>query len=85
MSTGAVSHVFLVQPWGQAVSETNYILHGRSTGCQTRRAHEACKEAEDEQTGVVVDERRRDAENDEQGEADHVRHVAAEDGNLAQW
>ena len=64
------------------LDERIHILHCCAPSSQTGRAHEADKETENEQSGIVVDQGQWDAQNDEQAECYHVRHISTEQGNL---
>lgn len=58
------------------------VADGGATSCQTRAAEEALKESQDDEGGEAVHHRGGDGDYDENAEGDHVRRVAADQGNL---
>lgn len=69
-------------PQGENVGqldEGEHVLEAGAPGCQTGGAEEALEEAKDQEARDVVDEGGGDAEEDEDGEGDHVGGVAADE------
>ncbi len=74
-------------PEGEGVREFEervHVLHGGAAVSEARAAEEALEEAEDEEAGEVLDEGRRDGQDDEDEHRDGVDGAAADDGNFAQ-